>query len=97
MSRAEPAPGRRPKNEAEGLFWDKVKEDGWEVTKRGWPDFFCTRQNGDLMLVEVKAHRGRRLKHHQIKVLKILGSYGVPCYRWSPDTGLERVPMARRL
>lgn len=45
--------GKRPSNEAEGLFWDEATKAGWVLTKQGWPDFIC-RRDGEVVLVEVK-------------------------------------------
>jgi len=47
--------------------------------------------SGKIRVVEVKPHRGRRLKREQYAILSILSSYGVPCYRWSPDGGYEKI------
>jgi hypothetical protein len=66
---------RRPKNEAEAEFYDWAKSRGWQLTRRGWPDFFCWR-DGQIALVEVKPKKGRRLKQHQIFVLKALAEAG---------------------
>lgn len=86
--------GRCPKNPAEAAFFKTATEAGWVVTKRGWPDFFCFRGE-ELALVEVKPPRGK-LKREQEIVLRSLSSFGVPCYRWSPDTGYQKLcPLPR--
>ena len=86
---------RRPKNKSEGLYFDLLEKGGWKTTKRGYPDFFCYRENEDgeaeFMLVEVKPKRSYRLKFMQLKVMKMLASKGVPCYRWSPDSGFTKI------
>lgn len=82
---------RRPKNKAEREFYDFAHGEGWEVTKRGWPDFFCWAEGGGIMLVEVKPSEIIELKTHQALVMSRLIEYGVPCFRWSPDSGLERL------
>lgn len=81
---------RQPKNPAEGKFFEEANAKGWTVSKRGWPDFFCVK-DGNIILVEVKKHRGRNLKRSQLTVLRSLARYGVPCYRWSPDIGFEPI------
>jgi hypothetical protein len=88
-----PSPPRRPKNAAEGAFWDRATSEGWAVSRRGWPDFFLER-GGRIALVEVKPHRGRRLKTEQRRVLLALAAYGVPCYQWCPDGGFTRIAAA---
>jgi hypothetical protein len=87
-----PNPSRRPKNWAEGLFYDEAVKVGLRPSKRGWPDFVLFDEDGELaMCVEVKPHRGRRLKREQHAVMKALAKAGVPCYRWAPDSGLQKV------
>ena len=81
---------KKPYNDSERLAWERLIEKGWEVTKLGWPDFACFR-DGKLILIEVKASRSRRLKYHQLRLMKALAAFGVPCYRWDPDTGFDRI------
>lgn len=81
---------RRPFNEAEGEFYDKMTAAGWTVTKRGWPDFFCVDASGDVCLVEVKPSNACRLKREQTKVMRYLSSKGIKCYRWDPVEGFSR-------
>lgn len=81
---------RTPKNAAERAFFEAARAKGWEVCKRGWPDFFCVR-NGEIALVEVKPYYYTDLKHEQSAVMKAMAAYGVPCFIWSPDAGFERV------
>jgi hypothetical protein len=40
-------------NRAELLFVEWAEKQGWQVTKRGWPDFIC-RRGAELMCVEVE-------------------------------------------
>lgn len=80
---------RRPKNEAEAKFFDYATENGFDVCKRGWPDFIIEK-NERIMCVEVK-REGQRLKEDQERVMRRLAAYGVPCYRWSPEEGFKRI------
>ena len=86
---------RRPQNEAEGAFYDRMVKAGWMVSKRGWPDFFAVKRGSDglyaVCAVEVKRKRSQRLKAHQLIILQILAAYGLPAYRWTPDGGFERI------
>ena len=85
---------RRPKNKAEGECFDVLRADGWNVTKRGYPDFFCWKETpeGEMFaFIEVKPKRSNRLKTMQLKVMKFLSSKGIECYRWSPDYGFTRI------
>lgn len=80
---------KRPKNEAEGLFFDKITAEGWTATKRGWPDFFCINDAGEFCCVEVKPRKSDRLKNDQVSIMRCLSQAGVKCYKWTPDGGLE--------
>lgn len=82
--------GRPPSNPAEREFWDRATEEGWDVTKRGWPDFFIWR-NGELACVEVKPEDGRSLKTAQARTLAALADHGIPCYLWNPESGFTKI------
>jgi hypothetical protein len=85
-----PAYERAPHNYSEAEAWNLLRASGWGVTKRGWPDFFCWHE-GKICLVEVKPHRGRRLKFRQRQILEALAARGIPCYTWTPDGGFEAI------
>ena len=83
---------KKPKNKAEGEFWDFAKNNGYEVSKRGWPDFFVVdTKTGKIACVEVKPRKGNFLKESQSVVMNALAEYGVPCYLWNPETGFRRI------
>lgn len=79
------------RNSAERVFQDKAKAKGWRVTKRGWPDFLCWNEDGDVFVVEVKPQAAERLKKNQAALLQLFADHGIPAYRWSPDGGFKRV------
>jgi len=81
---------KAPKNEAEASLYKLMRSSGWEVTKRGWPDFACFK-DGKMILVEVKPKRSHRLKFWQRRLMRELAEKGVECYRWSPDDGFVRI------
>lgn len=81
---------RKPDNEAEGMFWEKARENEWKPTKRGWPDFWMVK-DGRFCVVEVKRAENHSLKTEQNKCMKLLAQFGVPCYRWDPDDGFTRI------
>jgi len=81
---------KRTRNKAELNFIEFSTKHGWEVTKRGWPDFACFKGRR-LVLVEVKKARTIHLKREQMRLMKALAKRGVECYRWSPDAGFEKV------
>lgn len=81
---------------AEMQLRELLEKDGWEVTHRGWPDFACVR-NGEMMFVEVKAYRGEMLKKEQHYILTNMAKLGLDCYKWTPDTGFERITHSTRL
>lgn len=88
--RADDLTGKRPKNEAEAACFDAMEADGWKITKRGWPDFFCVRGD-EFCAVEVKPHKNSALKRNQLAVMGMLSAKGVKCFMWSPDGGFEEV------
>ena len=80
----------RPQNAAEAECYDKLTANGWQVTKKGWPDFFVTKGN-KFAVVEVKRRNTHRLKYHQRLVMKLLSSMGIPCYRYDYDNHFTRI------
>jgi hypothetical protein len=80
----EPEYAKSYRNAAENAFAEHARRNGWDVTKRGYPDFICYR-GGEMMLVEVKPDKGHRLKKDQTKFKAEMERRGVRVYRWSPD------------
>ena len=76
------------KNIAEQSFEDEMRANGWETTKRGWPDFLAFKDNR-VIFVEVKPTASQPLKPSQFKVFQLLAGAGFECYRYSPDMGLK--------
>jgi hypothetical protein len=70
-------------NVPEQSFADEARKLGWEVTKKGWPDFICTK-GGKMVFVEVKPGRNHRLSIAQTRVMDFLAKAGIECYRWEP-------------
>ena len=81
---------RKPRNEAEGMLYEQMSAQGWALTKRGWPDFFCIKGD-DICVVEVKPRAKTPLKPNQRIIMEKLKAYGVKCCRWDPDTGLTEI------
>lgn len=75
------------RNEAEQKFAETARQNGWFVTKRGWPDFFCVHEDGSIMLVEVKPYEHSRPKLSQQRILDALGEAGVDVRVWNPQSG----------
>lgn len=90
MSKPHPRPPRRPRNKDEGRLFDILTEQGWHVSKRGWPDFFCNKDD-EVILVEVKHNATHNLKTTQSKIMTFLTSKGIPCYKWDPESGFKKV------
>jgi len=80
----------RFKNTAEQQLYERLTDLGWDVTKRGWPDFACFR-NGRVVLVEVKPNSQHPLKREQRRLMAALAGQGVDCFHWSPDGGPKRI------
>ena len=81
--------GDRPSNETEGQFFDWAIEEGYKVTKRGWPDFFCWKDD-KVILVEVKPYKDKYLKREQYQIMRFLTHHGIECYKWTPE-GMTRI------
>jgi hypothetical protein len=70
------------RNKAEARFEQWAKEQGWESTKRGWPDFMLSK-DGRIIAVEVKPRYGKRplfLKQSQVECMEFLSSHGIECF-----------------
>ena len=83
----------RPKHRVRGEVYDGLVVDGWDVTTKGWPHFFCKHRDGRVALIVLKTHRDRRLKSHQHEVLRTLANYGVRCYLYSPNDQFQRIKL----
>lgn len=77
---------RRPKNEAQGRFFDLAINKGWSVTTRGWPTFFAEK-DGEMIGVEVVSSAGRKLRTDKQAVVRALQAAGIKCFLWSPEEG----------
>ena len=73
------------KNKAEQEFAVLARQNGWKVTKVGWPDFICM-QDGKIACVEVKKNATGRLKKSQELIFKLLSERDIPCFVWSPGS-----------
>lgn len=68
-------------NRHENDLYNLASGLGWEVTKRGWPDFICW--DGDnMILVEVKPP-GHLLNQSQWRVMLALSRLGAKCFVYS--------------
>ena len=85
---------REPHNKIELQLYLKAKTAGWQVARRGWPDFICWKDN-QAVCVEVKNSKDDKLSEAQATVMELLANLGVKCYRWDPDNGFARIRAAR--
>lgn len=82
-------------NEPENECLERLRQRGYEATKRGWPDFLAFRPDGELVVVEVKARPNHRLKASQLRVMAALMRAGIECYRFDPISGFSRLRIAQ--
>ena len=75
------------KNVPEEMFARCMELMNWEVTKRGWPDFFCWHPDGKFAMVEVKDTAKHPLKKEQKRTMEYLSQRGIPCYVWNLEEG----------
>lgn len=83
--------GLRQFNEAERDFIQRAQSAGWNVTRRGWPDFFCWKSSGEVVLVEVKPNAAKNLKREQFQVAQFLAAHGIKVFRWDPQSGFTKI------
>ena len=84
------------RNAVEHRFAAWALAQGWYVTKRGWPDFWCQRPDGSVVAVECKPRietngRMKVLRRDQVRVLSWLAQHGVEVYL-SDGVGLAPLP-----
>jgi Holliday junction resolvase len=61
-----------------------LEAEGWEVMKRGWPDFLAVK-DGKVRMIEVKPRADRKLSPAQARVAEVLALLGVTVELWSPS------------
>jgi hypothetical protein len=76
-------------NPSETEFRYRAEGAGWQVTKRGWPDFII-RRGGRIAFVEVKPD-SPIVSAPQWSILEYLASKGLECYVWTPKSGFHRM------
>ena len=86
---------RQTKNKSEQAFIDAAHEKGWQVIRKGWPDYLCFKQGEDggiaeIMAVEVKPRHAEGLKFHQILSASILSGCGIECFVYGAQEGTIR-------
>jgi len=81
---------KRPVNKYLQQLYDSLTNEGWIVTSRGAPDFFCWKvgEDGQVGFFAVEAVRKStyKLRKHQKAVIEALAKAGVHCYRYNCDT-----------
>lgn len=65
--------------------------EGWQVFKRGWPDFLVVK-GGVVRLIEVKGKSKYHLKPQQASIASQLRALGVIVEMWAPDTAPASLP-----
>lgn len=76
---------------AEGECYDFLTAKGYEVRKRGWPDFLAWKGD-ELIIVEVKPKPRSLLKTQQQRVMQALANHGLSVFRYDPESKLEPMP-----
>lgn len=68
--------GIRTTNAAEIAVLEQLEAEGYEVLKRGWPDFIAVRGD-EVRFIEVKPNKRCHLSQHQKRVARLLGRFGM--------------------
>lgn len=80
----------RPMSPVDRAFRKYAENNGYEVTKCGYPDFIC--YDGEkIVLVEVKSEHDK-VKDSQIRFMKAISKYGVTCLLWRIGYGFIEWP-----
>lgn len=81
----------RTSSPTERLFLSKANAAGWNVLKRGWPDYLLWKENGDVCCVEVKRDTQEKLKREQQFVCELLSRFGIKVFMWKPKIGFKQI------
>lgn len=76
--------GIRTSNNAEAFVCGALEDKGWEVIKRGWPDFLAIR-DGKVRLIEVKPNCISTMSPAQKRVAEILETLGLEVELLHPE------------
>jgi len=77
------------KNPAETKFSRFVKGYGWEIFRKGYPDFMVLRGGDIVGFVEVKPnHKKKNRKPSQERFRRFCEKYGIPFAYWAPGDDL---------
>lgn len=79
------------KNIPEQKCINKLREKGLKPIRRGWPDYWCVDEDGDLNVIEVKPFQYHPLKKEQHELLSALNKSGVKTWLYTPDKGFKRL------
>src|SRR3990167_6088355 len=75
---------------SEADFTEWATSQGWRSLRRGWPDYLCVKPDGSVIVVEVKGRATENLSPFQEEMMEILAALGMPTYKWTPNSGLQR-------
>lgn len=79
-----------PSNSVEHQCYDEMRAQGYTVIKSGYPDLFCFKED-KIVLVECKPKETQGLKTNQRLMLELFSKYGIPCYKYTPTNGFEKI------
>lgn len=86
---------KRGPSVSEAEFRSVMKGWGYDAYRNGWPDFVLEARDGELMLVEVKAHHMEPPRKEQRKMCELLARLGIVVRFWSPDRPGDFVPWSK--
>lgn len=84
MPKRSPFKERVPRQANRKAAFDTLKADGWQLSTRGWPDYFGARQGGKEIAAFYVSTR-RNLRGEQQEVAMILNMHGLPCFHVTLD------------
>ena len=79
-------------NKPEDLAAKAIISVGMTCSKRGYPDFTVYNKDGSIYgFIEVKPNDERQLKKEQESFFEFCASRKIPCLKWSPEDGPEKI------
>lgn len=76
-------PKKKRRNWAQREFFEVMIPEGWEMSKKAFPDVIC-RKKDRIIFVCIRNKRSGRVKREQNWLLNYLAQLGADCYIWNP-------------
>lgn len=78
---------RLPKDPQIRKLCESLEQQGWHLTRRGFPDLFLWK-NGAIAFIKIKKSNSQKLRPAQQLLLQSLANAGIPTFYWTSASGL---------